>query len=854
MGQSTCAESLPIDGLLPAIVAATLAPGSSLLLQAPPGAGKTTRVPLALLEALQDQGLASGGRIWMLEPRRLAAKLAAQRLAAELGQAVGERVGYSVRLESRTSAATRLEVLTSGLFLRRLQADPELDGVSCVIVDEFHERGADTELALVLLRQARELLNPQLRVVVMSATLQLEELAAVWPEAQVLRSDGREHPVEVTHQSPRPDEPLSRQLLRAIEQQWLDHGSERGTALVFVPGQREIRAAQEAISATDWGRALEICPLHGNLTLAEQARAIAPPRSPAGKLVLATSIAESSLTIAGVTLVIDAGLSRRNRFDPVSGMDALITAPASQASAEQRRGRAGRLGPGRCVRLWSAAEQQRRPLFDSPELLEADPVPLALQLALWGAPLGEGLPWLTPPPAPALQEARSLLGQLGALDAAGQLSRHGRAMGQLGIHPRLAHLLLQGAEQGWPDLAADLAVLLSERDPLASHHQGADLGERLAWIQQPQRHNRTWARLVQQKQALLRQLPTSPRRTTPAPPAEAAALLLSWAYPERVALSRGDGQGRYLLRSGRGAVLHAQDPLAAQPALAVASVDGQGRDARILLALPLAPGLLRELAATQGQSQEHISWDSQAQRVRSERQLQLGALVLERQPLDDPDPEAVRAVLLAQIAAQGLQLLPWSASSRQLQSRLALMHSQRGSPWPPRDDAALLASLEDWLGPQLLGLRSLDDLRQLDLHEALWSELHWERRQELERLLPPELPIASGRRARLDYGEGRPVLAVKLQELFGTSVHPTVLEGALRVRLELLSPAGRPTAISEDLPHFWAHTYPQVRRELRGRYPKHPWPEDPSVAVATGLTKRQFNSRTGERDRAAGST
>ena len=843
MARATCADgvnTLPIDGHIPAIVAAASPAGSTLLLQAPPGAGKTTRVPLALLQALAGASTPAP-RLWMLEPRRLAAKAAAQRLAAELGERVGERVGYSVRLESCTSADTMLEVLTSGLFLRRLQADPELPGVGLVIIDEFHERGADTELALVLLRQARELLNPDLRLVVMSATLQIDALARDWPTAQVLRSEGREHPVGVTHQSPRRDEPLPRQLLRALELHWLERPEPRGTALVFVPGQKEIRQAQEAIAATGWGTAIEITPLHGNLPLGEQARAIGGSNTPAGKVVLATNIAESSLTIAGVELVADSGLTRRSRFDPGSGMDALVTMPASQASAEQRKGRAGRLGPGHCVRLWSQADQQRRSAFDLPELLEVDPVPLALQLALWGAPLGEGLPWLTAPSTAGLQEARQLLHDLGALDGAGQLSPHGRAMAKLGLHPRLAHMLLRAKELGWQELAASLAVLLSERDPLDRQQAGSDLGARLAWLQQPQRQNPLWQRLHQQRRALLQQL-RSPRTDRP-PAAEAAALLLSWAYPERVALRRTEGDGRYLLRNGRGAALPAHDPLAHHRALAVASVDGQGREARILLALPLAMETLQQLAEDAGTRVPQISWDGQAERVRCEQQLQLGALVLDRRPLQDPDPEAVLAVLMEQLGQRGLTLLPWSAASRQLQQRLQLAHCHRGDPWPACDDATLLERLEPWLAPQLLGLRSLEDLRQLDLETALWGDLPWERRQELEQLLPTSLAIASGRRARLDYREGRPVLAVKLQELFGTCSHPTVLAGALRVRLELLSPAGRPAAISEDLPHFWQHTYPEVRRELRGRYPRHPWPIDPSAAEATVLTKRQLAAR-----------
>ena len=824
--------SLPIDGLLGTIAATWRDPGATLLLQAPPGAGKTTRVPLTLLE--QD------GTLVMLEPRRLAAKAAAQRLAAELGEPVGASVGYSVRLESRTSSRTRLEVVTSGLFLRRLQADPELPGVSGVLIDEFHERGADTELALVLLRQARELLRPDLRLLVMSATLQIDALAQRWPEARVLRSEGRAHPVQVWHQPPRRDETLARQVVRGLEQHWLDHSAPRRTVLVFLPGQREIQACQQAISACDWGGQVELTALHGNLPLGEQARAIAAPQTPAGKLVLATSIAESSLTIEAVELVIDSGLSRHNRFDPATGMDGLVTAPASLASAEQRQGRAGRLGPGRCLRLWGPGEQLRRPAFDPPELLATDPVPLALQLALWGSPLGEGLPWLDPPATAALQEARSLLMQLGALKPDGQLSSHGRRMGQLGLHPRLAHMLLLAGERGWQQLAADLAVLLSERDPLDRATAGSDLQTRLSWLHQPQRHDRHWQRLRQQQQALVRQL--GPCNKPQPPPAEAASLLLCWAYPDRIALGRGDGQGRFVLRSGHGAALPLQDPLAGQQALAVASLDGKGSEARILLALPLAVGHLQDLAVREGQLQPLISWDRQAQRVRCEHQLRLGALVLERRPWSGADPEAVLAVLLPQVRSRGLEALPWTTNSRQLQQRMQLAHQHVGPPWPARDDATLLANLEVWLAPRLLGLSSLEAARSLDLNEALWADLPWERRQELETLLPAGVTIASGRRATLDYRQGRPVLAVKLQELFGSRHHPMLLAGALAIRLELLDPAGRPAAISEDLPHFWQHTYPQVRKELRGRYPKHPWPVDPTQAVATALTNRQLRS------------
>ena len=558
--------ALPIDPLLPELVR-QLPAGGTLLLQAPPGAGKTTRAPLALLDALQEE---PSGRILMLEPRRLAAKAAAERLAAELGEPMGQRVGYRVRLESRTSAATRLEVLTDGLFLRQLQADPSLEGVACVIFDEFHERRCDAELALTLLREARPLLAPELRLLVMSATLNLQPLREQLPEAGLLCSDGRSHPVEVQHQAPRPDERLAQQVVRALESHWLDQRQAGETVLVFLPGQRQIQQCLEAIGATGWGAELELCPLHGSLPLAAQSRAIRRASATAGKVVLATSIAESSLTLEGVTLVLDGGLSRRSRFDPVTGMDSLVTLPASLASAEQRAGRAGRLGPGRCIRLWSAAEQQRRPAFDPPELLEADPAPLVLQLAQWGAGLGEALPWLVPPPSANLREGQALLQQLGALDAQGTLKAEGRAMAGLGVHPRLARLLLEARRLGAERLGCALAALLGERDPLQSRDAGCDLMRRLDWLQSDRSRDPRRETLRQLQQQLQRQLADAPAAAAHPPEgctsshssdAVLAAELVAAAYPERVALARGGAPGRFLTRGGRGAELPPGDPL-----------------------------------------------------------------------------------------------------------------------------------------------------------------------------------------------------------------------------------------------------------------------------------------------------
>ena len=847
-------QALPIDGLLERIQAA-LKPGATVLLQAPPGAGKTTRVPLALREQLDASGLAEG-RIWVLEPRRLAAKAAAQRLAAELGEPLGQRVGYSVRLESRTSAATRIEVVTSGLFLRRLQADPALEGVACVVFDEFHERGADSDLALALVRQARELVSPELRLVVMSATLDLAPLAAQLPEAQVLHSEGRSYPVAVDHLRPREGERLDQLVLRALEQHWIDQRVDHETVLVFLPGQREIQACMRAIGATDWGAAIDCVALHGNLPLAAQSQAIAPAQNPEGKVVLATSIAESSLTLAGVRLVIDSGLSRRSRFDPRSGMDGLVTVAASLASAEQRAGRAGRLGPGRCLRLWSPAEQQRRPSFDPPEMLEIDPLPLALELAAWGDPMGNGLDWLDPPPATPLLEARELLLQLGAIDAKGALLPHGQHLAQLGLHPRLAHMLLKGKAMQSLDLACELAALLSERDPLKREDAGSDLMPRLDWLRR------------QSSQAPLRQLQAQWRRqvdaldpgapatkprpkpeTTQSGPREAAtteaamaARLISQAYPERVALARAGSSHRFLMRGGRGALLHPTDPLVGCEALAIATADGQGSDARIGLALPIPRTELMALAeAGAGEWQCTAQWDGASQRVRCEQTLQLGALVLDSRPWHGSSGEVVQRALLEGLGELGLGALPWSDRSRQLQQRLALVHQRLGQPWPNGHADHLLAHLGHWLGPHLEGLRSLDELKDLDLCEALWAEAPWRLRAELDELLPTAISVPSGRDVPLDYANGEPVLAVKLQEMFGATSTPTVLAGQLKVTVHLLTPAGRPAAITQDLAGFWAGSYQEVRRDLRGRYPKHPWPDDPTQAIATALTKARLN-------------
>jgi ATP-dependent helicase HrpB len=845
---------LPIDPLLPELRQA-LPEGATVLLQAPPGAGKTTRVPLALLGAIP--GIAGlEGSLVMLEPRRLATRAAAARLADHLGEPVGERIGYAVRHEQKRSSRTRVEVVTAGLFLRRLQADPELEGIDCVVFDEFHERGRDSDLALALVRDARNLVRPDLRLVLMSATLDLGALASRLPNATLLTSEGRAYPVDTHHLPPRPQEPLNRTVLRALETHalpLLDSQPPAGlgapTVLVFLPGLREIDQCRRLIDTSTSLEHWEVCSLHGQQSLERQAAALRPcPSRWAGRIVLATSIAESSLTLNGVRLVIDSGLSRRSRYDPGTGMEGLETVPASLASAEQRRGRAGRQAPGRCVRLWSPAEQQRRPAQDPPELLRTDPQPLVLDLALWGAGLGDRLTWLDPPAAPALREGRQQLIDLGVLEGNGLCSPLGRQLARLGTHPRLGLALLQARHWNCSPLGADLAALLSERDPLNPQDHGSDLGTRLHWLTDRNGERQSAVRKLSHQ--LLRQLDALPPLLSSGPlerwgdtpdtssREELTALLLATAFPGWIALPRPSQPGRYLLRQGRGAQLPAHDPLQQAQALAVARLDLDGADARIRLALPLPMRWLHQLAQREGSWQESVRWDPEQQRVRGERCWRLGALTIGTPQSCQADDHQTVALLLERLQSDGLEVLPWGPRSEQLQKRLDLMQQHHGSPWPLRSWKHLAAHPAAWLTACLQGHHSWHSVQESELIHALWGDLPWELRQSLDHHLPEAITIPSGRRAHLQYREGEVCLAVKLQEMFGCRQGPRVLGDRVPVTLELLSPAGRPLQRTQDLEGFWHGSYRDVRREMRGRYPKHPWPEDPLTAVASARPQR----------------
>lgn len=795
---------LPIDPILPALADA-LANGQSAVLQAPPGAGKTTRVPLALLDAPWLQGR----RIIMLEPRRLAARAAAARMAATLGEKPGETIGYRVRLDSRIGPRTRIEVVTEGVLIRQLQADPGLEGVGAVLFDEFHERSLDGDLGLALALDAQGALRDDLRLLVMSATLDGEPVARLLGGAPILTSEGRAFPVETRYM---PGEGRIEPLMAAACRTAL--AEETGDILAFLPGTAEIRRTASLLSGLPAD--IHVAPLYGDLEQAAQDRAIAP--SPAGKrkIVLATSIAETSLTIEGVRVVIDSGLSRQPRFDPRTGMSRLATVRASLASAEQRRGRAGRLAPGVCYRLWDKAAEGALPRFSPPEMLVADLAPLALDLAAWGVADPAQLAWLDPPPAAPMAQARELLTGLGALDESGTITRHGRALAALPMHPRLAHMVTLGAERGEGSLACLLAALLGERDPMKG--AGADITAR---IEAPGEQVRRTAALYAKR------LGVGARGDRHGRPGG----LLALAYPDRIGQRRG-AQGQYRLANGRGAVLAAGDPLAASDLLAVAELDGGEREARIYLAAPLDQAELEDLFRDRIEIVEEVEWDRTARRVSARRVRRLGALVLSSEPVARPSPARVAEALLSAIRADP-DLLPWSDAARELQARVGFLRRVRAESWPDLSDGALVETLEQWLAPRLEGIR---DPAALDLASILRDRLAWNEQRTLDAEAPTHLTVPTGMSRRLDYRSGDvPVLAVRLQEMFGQLESPSV--AGIPVLLHLLSPAGRPLQVTRDLKSFWAGSYKAVRADMRGQYPKHPWPEDPTSATPTSRAK-----------------
>jgi ATP-dependent helicase HrpB len=817
-------DALPVDEALPRLKEA-LAARTTAVLVAPPGAGKTTRVPLALLDA----PWLGGGKIVMQEPRRLAARAAARRMAATLGEAVGETVGYRVRLDNKVGPRTRIEVVTDGLFLRMLQDDPSLDGIGCVIFDELHERGLETDLSFALVREAQTALRDDLRVIAMSATLDPGPVADRLGGAPVIESAGRMFPVDTRYLDREPAGRIEDAVAAAVRRALAEQG---GSALVFLPGVGEIRRVEERL---DLGAAVDVAPLYGDLSPAEQDRAIAP--SPAGrrKVVLATSIAETSLTIEGVRIVIDCGLMRVPRFSPRSGMTRLETVRVSQASSDQRRGRAGRLEPGVCYRLWPEEAQRGLLPFTPPEILDADLAPLALELALWGAN-DATLPWLTPPPAASLATARALLADLGALDATGAITPHGRAMARLGQHPRLAHLVLKGRALGQGKVAALLAAILGERDflRLPPGQRDADLRHRVDIAlggQGSGKRDGALRLILEQARRLMPRGATHER-----PDVAMTGALLALAYPDRIGRRRA-GTNRYLLSGGRGAALPDGDPMANEEFLVVGDLDGSAQDSRIFLAAPIRLGEIEELFADRIVDENAVHWSERDGAVLARRRRRLGAVLLEDKPLVKADADTLRAGMIEGIRQIGLAALPWSDDLAKWRERVAFARRIDES-WPDLSDEALLGALEDWLAPFLDGVSRRSHLARIDLAAALKALVPWDRQRELDRLAPTHVEVPSGSRVPIDYANAaEPTLSVRLQEMFGLVDTPRIGGGKVALTIHLLSPARRPVQVTRDLASFWANGYRAVKSELKGRYPRHYWPDDPLVAEPTARVR-----------------
>ncbi len=802
---------LPIDAVLPDVVAALRRTGHAVL-QAPPGAGKTTKVPLALLDAGFD------GKIVMLEPRRVAARASADRMAQMLGQEVGQTVGYRVRGDRAVGPDTRIEVVTEGILTRMLQSDPELPGIGTVIFDEFHERALTADLGLALTLEARATLRPDLKLVVMSATLDAAPVATLLGDAPILTSEGRAYPVE-TRYLDRPRGPgadrfdtLCRDCADLVGRAVAET---EGGVLVFLPGAGEINRVAALVN----GRlpaSVQVQPLHGGLALADQRRALRPLAT-GRKLVLATAIAETALTIPDIRVVVDAGRARRAGFDPGSGMTRLVTEPVSRAEATQRQGRAGRVAPGVCYRMWTRGQHGALPETAPPEILRADLAGLALDLAVWGTPASE-LAFLTPPPAAALDEAQALCRLLGALTAEGRITAHGRDLAQLPLHPRLAHMLRRAGPE-----AAPLAALLSGR-PLPG--DGADLAPRLALLRgraMPDGLRGALTDLRAEMQRLRKAVPVGDGQSY------GPAQMLALAYPDRVGLRRPGDLPRYLLSGGKGARLDPMDALAGQRLLVAADLDGDPREARIRAALPLAEADLRALFPDQIAWHQTCQWDRRSRRVQARRQERFGALVLADQVWADVPTEAVAQAALDGVRDLGL---PLSGAAQRLIDRV--QRARNVAPeLPDMSPETLLEHAEDWLLPYLGGVRSAADLAALDLRPALDAYLGWAGKQRLDSLMPASWTTPLGRAVPIDYASDPPEIAVRLQELFGQTRHPTIMDGRQPLKVTLLSPARRPIAVTSDLPGFWAGSYADVRRDMRGQYPKHPWPEDPTQADPT---------------------
>jgi ATP-dependent helicase HrpB len=806
-------------------VATALRADGTVVVQAPPGTGKTTLVPPAVAALVR-------GRVVVTQPRRIAARAAARRLAHLLGEPVGETVGYSVRGDRQVGGRTRIEVVTTGVLLRRLQRDPELPGVAAVVLDEVHERQLDADLTLAMLVDVRANLRPDLLLVAMSATVEAERTAALVggsARSAVVTVPGALHPVTevwcpLPHGVRRADD-------RGVTPRFLDHvaacvrralAEQDGDVLVFLPGVSEVSGVASRLP----GVAADVRPLHGRLPAREQDLALTP--GDRRRVVVSTAVAESSLTVPGVRVVVDAGLSRQPRTDHRRGLAGLVTVSVSRAAAEQRAGRAGREGPGSVYRCWSQAEHAHLDAHPEPEIATADLTSFALEIATWGHPDPAGLALMDQPPAPAMAAARAMLAGLGAVTDEGTVTPRGREIAQIPTDPRLARALLDGAEAVGARRAAEVVALLSEdvRAP------GGDLVAALRDARRGGPGTGAWAASAKQLRA------SAPRTDDPGVSDDlATGTVVALAHPDRIARLRPGGT-TYLMTSGTGATLPAGSPLIGQPWLAIADADRRPgvRDATIRSAAPVTEELALEAASAMWHESDEVAWSDG--RVVARRAVALGAIELSSVPIANPPPELVAAAVREGLRQEGLAVLPWSESATALRSRMAFLHRALGDPWPDVSDEALTASIETWLGPELARIRGTRDLRRVDVLTALRRLLPWPEAGRLDELAPERVPVPSGSSVRVEYDGDQPVLAVRIQEVFGWTAAPALAGGRVPLLLHLLSPARRPAAVTADLASFWTSGYPQVRAELRGRYPKHAWPQDPRSEPPTRGVRR----------------
>ncbi|PZT54688.1 ATP-dependent helicase HrpB [Paenibacillus silvae] len=832
---------LPIQAIIPELQQCFREQDTAVLI-AEPGAGKTTVVPLAMLE----QPWLEGKKIVMLEPRRIAARSAASRMAAVLGEKTGQTVGYRVRMDTRVSSGTRIEVVTEGVLTRMLQQDQGLEDTAMIIFDEFHERHLHGDLGLALALESRAMLRPDLKLLVMSATLDPAPVSSLLGEGtRIVHCAGRTFPVE-TRYVPKPaavelESWTARTIIRALTE-------EQGDILVFLPGAREIHRTERELMQASLPAQVNVHTLYGSMAAEKQDEAIRAAAEGWRKVVLSTSIAESSLTIPGVKVVVDAGQSRASSFSARTGMSRLVTLPVSKASADQRRGRAGRIAPGVCYRLWSEEAHGALPDTARPEISSADLAPLALELAAWGVQSPAELSWLDIPPDAAYAQAQALLRQLGGLDDAGRITPLGRRMNTLGVHPRLASMLLRAAELGLASYASTLAALLQEPAGLRSGSAsaggaGVDLRPRVEALlaagssAMPHAAGADGAavrRMLQESRQLCSAL-GGPAADPVQPDEDSCGLLLSFAYPDRIAQRREDG--RYLLSSGRGVRLGAIESLSRSAYLVAAEADDQGADARILLAAPLQEQTVLRAAQHLLHEEVQVAWDRTTRSVRAHKRQRIGALIIKESPAAQPPEEQVLEALLTGIRLEGLEMLPWSKTSRQLADRMRFLHKHLPE-WPDLIEDHLTDELAEQLTPYLTGMRSAADLKRLSMHDVLLGGLSWTQRQQLDEEAPTHILVPSGSRIPVDYSNSDdPVLAVRLQEMFGQQETPRIGGGRVPVTLHLLSPAQRPVQVTRDLANFWRETYFEVKKDLKGRYPKHYWPDDPLEATATNRAK-----------------